>query len=254
MRPFISEFSFGYAITEEIIRHQRHLIDGAPIFPSLLQEGSPGGGYDLKINRIGFPLFLQFKLSHKMVKKSSFEIKDHSLFSTPFFRIHIMPLKLSQQHNMLLSLDDGNNEVYYVAPFFTTQSEINLHYSNRAVISNSIFIKPNTIGNLPDDDEHHISLEQHKSLGYLFSKEPKTIEEIGYSEKFLADMLNKLEQEYEMIDTKIERISRQMLGIISDRIEKDSLLNRLYDLPKNLALLTYLSRLYFDCEVILALR
>jgi len=90
MRPAISEFSFGYAVTEEIIRQQRHVMIGAPIFPSLLQEGRAGGGYDLRINRRGFPLFLQFRLSHKMIKNNSFEIKDHALFSIPFFRIHLM--------------------------------------------------------------------------------------------------------------------------------------------------------------------
>jgi len=254
MRPAISEFSFGYAVTEEIIRQQRHIMIGAPIFPSLLEEGRAGGGYDLRINRRGLPLFLQFKLSHRMVKNNSFEIKNHSLFSTPFFRIHLMPLKLSQQHNMLLALDNGSNEVYYVAPFFTTQPELNQHYSTQNVLNNTVFIKPRTIGALPDDEEHHIALEQHGNPAYLFSKEPKVIENIAYSQKFLADLSNKVRQEDEIIDTKIERLSKRMLMIVNEQVENknDNLLARLNDIPPSLGLLTYLSRYYFDCEVLLA--
>ena len=255
MRPAISDFSYGYAVTEEIIRQQRHFIIGAPIFPSLLQEGQAGGGYDLRINRRGFPLFLQFKLSHKMKRNNSFEVRDHSLLSVPFFRIHLMPLKLSQQHNMLLALDDGSNEVYYVAPFFTTQDELNAHYTNTAVLNNSVMIKPSTIGALPDDDEHHIALEQNNKPAYLFSKEPKAVDGLSYSQKFLADIARKIDQEDDIIDNKIERTSKRMLSIVNQRIESknDAVLNKLYELPPSLGLLTYLSRFYFDCEVLLAL-
>jgi hypothetical protein len=168
MRPAISEFSYGYAVTEEIVRQQRRCIIGAPIFPSLLQEGQAGGGYDLRINRRGFPLFLQFKLSHKMKRNNCVEVRDYSLMSPPFFRIHLMPLRLSRQHNMLLALDDGSNEVYYIAPFFTTQAELNTYYTNTSVLKNSVLIKPRTIGALPDDEEHHIALQQNHNPAYLF--------------------------------------------------------------------------------------
>lgn len=256
MRPAISEFSFGYAVTEEIVRHQRQFLIGAPIFPSLIQEGRAGGGYDLQINRIGIPLFLQFKLSHKMVKNNSLEIKNHSLFTTPFFRMHLMPLKLSQQHNMLLALDNGSNEVYYIAPFFTTQSELNQHYSNIGVLNNCLFIKPSDIGILPDNEDHHISLEQHGTAAYLFSKEPKKVEGISYSQDFLSEIKNKVEKENESIDIQIDRLSKRMLGIINERIENknDNLLGQLNNLPTNLGLLTYLARYYFDCEVIIAFK
>jgi len=256
MRPAISEFSFGYAVTEEIIRQQRAFMIGAPIFPSLIREGGAGGGYDLQLNRVGFPIFLQFKLSHRMVKSNSIEIKDHSLLTPPFFRIHLMPLKLSQQHNMLLELDNGTNEVYYVAPFFTTQAELNHHYTNTSVLNNSVFIRPRLIGALPDDEDHHISLEQHSDPAYLFSKKSKKLGGITDAQKFMADMSNRLKQETENVSAKIDRIIKTMLSIINKRIDEKNeiILRQVSNLPPSLGLLTYLSHYYFDSEVLLALK
>jgi len=255
MRPGITEFSYGYAITEEIIRNQRHFIVGAPIFPSLIQEGCEGG-YDLKLNRIGFPLFLQFKLAHLMVRNTAYEIQYYGLLSLPFYRMYLMPLKLSEQHNMLLDLDNGNNEVYYVAPFFTTQEELNNHYAANRVLQNSFLIKPNSIGILPDDNDHHVSVEQYSTFGYLFSDEPKKITDLISPENFQLFLINKLEKESINIDLIIEKTIKTMLEIISKRSkfkDKQQFL-QLKNIKPNLGLLTYLSRHFFDIEVILIMK
>lgn len=63
MKPDISEFSYGSAVTEALIFDHGTSITAAPIFPSLIAEGKQGGGYDLPLDRPGQPLFLQFKLS-----------------------------------------------------------------------------------------------------------------------------------------------------------------------------------------------
>lgn len=64
MQPDISEFSYGYALTEEFIFRSGMPLRAAPLFPSLLSEGKTGGGFDVSIPFVGYPLFLQFKLSH----------------------------------------------------------------------------------------------------------------------------------------------------------------------------------------------
>ena len=69
MKPQISEFSYGYALTDELIHWHGTNLTAAPIFPSLYQEGQVGGGYDLMLQRPGLPLFLQFKLADCMVLK-----------------------------------------------------------------------------------------------------------------------------------------------------------------------------------------
>jgi hypothetical protein len=50
-----SEFSFGYAFTENLIRSSTAAPTGAPIFPNLVQEAQLG--YDVQIKLPGLPLF-----------------------------------------------------------------------------------------------------------------------------------------------------------------------------------------------------
>jgi hypothetical protein len=251
MKPAISEFSFGYAVTESIVRHHKAIISGAPIFPSLREEGRSGGGYDLQLNRSTVPLFLQFKLSHRMIRKSCFERKVHRLFSGPFFRIHLMPLKLSLQHNYLLLLDNGINEVYYVAPFFTNQTDLNRFYTTNTVLSNSAFIKPSTIGPLPDKNEHHIAF-QGTGLQYLFSKEPKILDTQKFS-NVLSDIEIKLKRPEEQTIDLLRRLEVQLKTIIGESKQGNSILND-DKLMKNLSPLdsvTFLARYFFGCEFFL---
>jgi hypothetical protein len=66
MRFLISEFSYGYALTEELANGSLGQLIAAHVFPSLIQEGRAGGGYDVQLPFRGRPLFLQFKLSDSM--------------------------------------------------------------------------------------------------------------------------------------------------------------------------------------------
>jgi len=71
MTPDISEFSYGFALTHELIALAGEPLRAAPIFPSLIEEGRAGGGYDVHLDVPGFPLFLQFKRSDCMVRRSA---------------------------------------------------------------------------------------------------------------------------------------------------------------------------------------
>ena len=103
MRPDISEFSFGFALTDEIINGTTFPLSAAPFFPSLIQEGR-SGGYDVRLDRPGMPLFLQFKLSDCMVSRGAKEIKDLRLFSDPpFYRMKLRPSRYSRQHQIASS-------------------------------------------------------------------------------------------------------------------------------------------------------
>src|ERR1700733_11088537 len=124
MKPQISEFSYGFALTNEIVAWAP--LNIAPVFPSLIEEGKKGGGYDLKLDMPGVPLYLQFKRSFRMTRRSANEIKKHKKrLAIPFHRFHITDSGTSDQHMMLLELDDGMNHVYYAAPRFDRTAEIN---------------------------------------------------------------------------------------------------------------------------------
>jgi hypothetical protein len=87
MKVGYTEFSFGYAFTENLIRSSSTAPVGAPVFPNLIQEGM--SGFDIRINFPGAPLFLQYKLPELMRRGTAFEIANWSCpgLSLPFFRI-----------------------------------------------------------------------------------------------------------------------------------------------------------------------
>jgi hypothetical protein len=60
-----TEFSYGFAITHELVLQNSGSVFAAPEFPSLIREGQVGGGYDVRLD-FGNWLFLQFKLSEYM--------------------------------------------------------------------------------------------------------------------------------------------------------------------------------------------
>ena len=181
MKPDISEFSYGYALTDELINWHGTTLTAAPVFPSLYQEGQPGGGYDVMLQRPGIPLFLQFKLSHCMVRRTALEV-IRRIFPPPFYRMHIRPKRLSNQHEMLINLEKKGHEVYYSTPAFHTNQEFNDAYLFRQVKARSLWMKPSNIGSLPDDKNHHVAFRLG-STPYLCST-PRPLETRGDFKEF----------------------------------------------------------------------
>ena len=168
MRPTISEFSYGFALTRELLQSPGLPIRAAPVFPSLFAEGQPGGGWDVQLDRPGVPLFLQFKLCHWMVTTRCREATDAS-FRTPCYRMYLRPAGISNQHQMLLDLEMTNQEVYYCAPQFHRSAELNAAYLSGTVCSRTFWTRPSEIGPLPDDFEHHFSFERRGNRRARFS-------------------------------------------------------------------------------------
>ena len=59
----------------------------------------------------------------------------------------------SAQHTLLLELDDGKSNVFYVAPRLDRTVEINHAWATKQVARRSIFVRPQAIGIL--DDQSH---------------------------------------------------------------------------------------------------
>lgn len=172
MKPNISEFSYGFAITNELVQAPGMNVSAAPVFPSLIAEGQPGGGWDVRVEQPGVPLFLQFKLSDYMTRRNCREARDAN-FNVPCYRMHIRRPP-SRQHEMLLDLEQTGADVYYVAPAFHEPEELNEAFMNRLVRSRSIWVRPSQIGPLPDDREHHVSFEQVGA--WAFFSEPRRLD------------------------------------------------------------------------------
>jgi hypothetical protein len=79
-------------------------------------------------------------------------------FGTPFYRMKITEKWRSAQHEMLLELDAGPNEVFYAAPLFHTVEELNEAYLAGTVSDQSCYVRPGKIGKL-DGDPHHVAFD-----------------------------------------------------------------------------------------------
>jgi hypothetical protein len=70
MKPEFSEFSFGYALTENARHAGLGDFTAAPIFSSTVAEGRAGGGYDVELTFNGVPMLLQFKIPEVLTRHS----------------------------------------------------------------------------------------------------------------------------------------------------------------------------------------
>lgn len=182
--PQFSEFSFGYALTDNLIHGGLpKKLKAAPTFPSLYKEGKPGGGYDVEIPLASTPLFLQFKVPQILTRKSK---KTPPSFDTPYYRMHVRPSGQSLQHQNLLIHERRHRLVYYVTPRFHTTAELNKAFLDRRMVEESVFIRPSQIGSL-DDQDHFVAYDRLKTVGWLFS-EPHTIQGSMDSHKFIEDL------------------------------------------------------------------
>lgn len=169
MKPDISEFSFGFALTHELIAHYG-LTSLAPEFPNLRQEG--GLGYDVKLSGGGLPVFLQFKLSEYMNRSSALAAGN---VGVPHYRAALRPTRHSKQHSLLLKLEAQGFPVFYAAPLFHTPSGLDDAFTQRNVVARTAFFRPQDIGPLPDDRDHSLSFRQSSTTAWLYS-EPERLE------------------------------------------------------------------------------
>lgn len=251
MRPEISEFSYGYALTEAFSALGD--LSAAPIFPSLRQEGQQGGGYDVQIQYSGTILFLQFKLSDCMVRENA---SQSAVFGLPYYRMHIRSLARSQQHPMLLGLETSGNTVFYAAPKFHTPEEFNNSYLNRTIIEDSFFIEPSTIGAITDYDDHYIAFNVANDHGF-YSKEPKklNVEKIGakyFIHKVREDVKEKRKEltqndEVNIRDEVVEVISHAIGQGFWKGLSRESLIAD----RRPILQAAYLARTFIGCEMLL---
>lgn len=248
-----SEFSYGYCVTEDLIVGQGTQLTAAPIFPSLIEEGQPGVGYDLRLNRPGAPLFLQFKLVHQMVRGNAYEAIRGD-FQVPFYRMHLRPLSISDQHSSLLALEQAGNEVYYVAPGFHTASSLDAAYVAREVWNRSFRIRPSQIGQLPTDGPHHVTFTPG-GAGRRYSEEPSEEMRASRSEEIEHALQRKIEERGRRpfkeqvvdLDTSLLQIVRQRNNArrAPERID----LREIESQADPIRRAAYISRQFFDCQL-----
>ncbi|HMN50256.1 MAG TPA: hypothetical protein PKD67_14015 [Ignavibacteriaceae bacterium] len=255
MKPDISEFSYGFALVDELIHWHGMQLSAVPIYPSLYEEGQSGIGYDVFLNTVGFPLFLQFKLSDCLLRRNSRECRM-GLLNVPFYRIKLRPTRYSHQHPSLVALETNGNLVFYAAPLFHLPNELNNAFLNRQILDQSVLIKPSSIGQLPDDRAHSVSFE-NSYLGYLFS-EPKKIGNIYSFEKLNEQLMTDFKKEkfVNLSESYLSQLARTMISILIENIREKSKIkeidfSKLLDSLRPLKLVSYLARTFYDCDFLI---
>ena len=224
MKAEFSEFTYGFSLVNELAKALS--CTAVPIFPSLSEEGKKGGGYDAKLlSKKGKILNLQFKLSDRMKARSAreYKIPGHSL-SLPYYRFQITSERISEQHSLLLSLEDIEPLTFYAAPAFYQNDEINAHWSSDSVTRNSVFVKPSSIGDLPDFNPHKVCFDAAsiaKEQAYFFS-EPREIPILPF-QSFSEFVIAEVVQETNTLESSISRAREQYASAIRNarRRERD---------------------------------
>jgi hypothetical protein len=258
MKPDFSEFSYGYAVTEELVSAHKAAVIAAPLFPSLYDEGKSGGGYDVKIPLAGKPVFLQFKLSDQLERSNSKEHKS-GLLGLPYYRMHIRPSKHSDQHNLLLDLEASGESVFYIAPEFHLPAELNSFYLSGSVVVNSAAFSPQAIGAMPDDDEHYLVFERGASISYRCSDESKEVLKFNLANGLQPILTERGKKSRDLDEGGLREISNRMLKVLESgeqrlRSRKKSIdipgLRRIVDNRNPVESIGYMARTFFDAELL----
>ncbi|MGL9622322.1 hypothetical protein QRQ56_30495 [Bradyrhizobium sp. U531] len=143
----LSEFSYGYGATREAEDLLSSLgMRTVPFLPSLIQEKSLG--FDVRFDRPGVPLLLQFKLGQSLER---FVRTDRRYpapeVERPFFRFSIDTAEPDGQFETLLKAQMDGAEAYYVAPRFADWPQYAEAFEKREVLDQSVMISPMTIRN-----------------------------------------------------------------------------------------------------------
>jgi hypothetical protein len=210
MKPEISEFSFGFALTAELIATFNLKSAGAPEFATQYAEGQVGGGWDVKLSAT--PIYLQFKRSHRMVTRGA---QEYHLFSSlPFYRMYIHRRNHSDQHQLLLDLENLGNLVLYAAPGFSRSSELQTVYSADRVAESSLFLRPSEVKALADDEQHWVAFQMVPERTY-FCSQPRRVKAEPAKQLFTHDALRALSKgnQPELSNEFFLRISNEMLTV-----------------------------------------
>lgn len=227
MQPDISEYSYGFALVSELIHYYEIGSLGAPRFPTQVEEGEEGG-YDVEIPH-GIPIFLQMKRSECLVGRTA---KNASRLGIPHYRMHLRPLRHSQQHNLLLAWEQLHPEVYYATPLFHTSKELDEAYQSNEVAARSLLVKPSIIGHLPDDKNHHLDVSANGAKWLFCSGSPRELEAVPVERVLRTDIPNavrarkvKIDDEYltSLGDEILEICVRSQANVKDERDSDDDL-------------------------------
>ena len=235
MKRKISEYSYGFALTHELTTHYGGLFAAATALPA--EDAA-----------FGLPLFLQFKVSEQMRRRTSAEAK---LLKLPYYRFTPPRRSHSDQHRLLLELAAQGFAVYYAAPLFYEVAVLNQAFFTRSLAEHSFFVAPGEIGNWTDNEDHRVAFGAEAAY---FCPEQRPLTEAfrgGDLAAFIAAAT--AQKEFQPVNEAFfGQLTDGLLSIIRQQHlfadPADSLREHEMSLPVFAA---YLARTFFDCELLI---
>jgi hypothetical protein len=186
-QPDFSEFTFGYGVTryfEELYNARRVL----PTFPTQNEEAD--GGYDVDFVAHGVPLFIQFKRSEVITRRSAMEYKQHpGDWAKPTYRMHLHGHNAYRQHYLMQDLEDKGNMAIYVTSQVSSKAMLNQYYGRNRVIDAAKILLPSEIV-LPNVHErHHVAFNRSHPGHRVYSESGEYRESRIADEKDLRALL-----------------------------------------------------------------
>lgn len=178
----------------------------------------------------------------------------------PYYRMHIRPTKHSDQHNLLLELENSGETVFYIAPEFHLPRELNEYYLNRTVIKNSAAFSPKDIGPMPNDEEHYLVFTRGNSNAYRCSDEPVEVNKSSLSNGFRPLLMQRDIKHRDLDEQSLKSLADNMLKVLesSERrlkkyrksIDIDGI-KRIVGEQEPVSGISYMARTFYDSELLI---
>lgn len=173
MNVEFNEFTYAFALLDSLqmtfSTPGKRLL---PILPTTRAEATLG--YDARLDTtLCSPLFLQFKVCERMLRRSAI---GRDVLTPPFYRFKIWPGKKSNQHEALLALNQTEPFVYYVAPRFHETEFLAYAHTSGKLPGYSVWVEPSAIGPHPLDDKQHYVVYTADGSEAYFCSEPQKIQ------------------------------------------------------------------------------
>src|SRR5574341_835490 len=211
MKRKVSEFSYGFVLTHELVKAYGYLPTDAP--QGSRKRKRKEAGADADNTPRGYALFLQFKASEYMKRRNAGESK---LVGLPYFRFALHRKTQSNQHQLLIELEKKGSAVFYATPKIHEAVNLNSAFFDHQVVALSMFVSPSEIGELSDNQNHRVVFSNRSDYVYFCSK-PRRLDGVIHGAAF-AESVERVVSELEpqsLDDEFYHQLAGDMVSLVS---------------------------------------
>jgi hypothetical protein len=152
MQAEFSDFSYGSALTWELVDARDPGIRVMPLLPSAPEQGTVAD--DNGFRGAGSLVFLHVMAVEHMLTPRA---RGWSAHEERFFRLTVPPRSHSTLHDLLRALSRAEAEVYYAAPAFYRQREFARAFDLGHIVEESVFVPLRLLPDLSGDAPHYLT-------------------------------------------------------------------------------------------------